>query len=109
VPKYLIKAKYIPGEGSKGLIADGGSARAKAVQQLIESVGGKMEAFYFAFGDIDAYTIMDVPDEASAAAIALTADATGLATTETVALLTPEDLDAAVKKSPMYDAPGPTA
>jgi uncharacterized protein with GYD domain len=73
---------------------------------LIESVGGTMEAFYFSLGDVDAYVIADIPDVASGVAIALTVGATGLATVETVVLITAEEMDAAVKKSPMYDAPG---
>jgi uncharacterized protein with GYD domain len=109
VPKYLIKANYTPPAGVQGLIADGGTARVKAVEQLLASIGGKIEAFYFALGDVDVYTIIDVPDAASAAALSLTVSASGLATTSTVALMTPEEIDAAVKKSPLYDAPGPTA
>jgi uncharacterized protein with GYD domain len=109
VPKYLVKANYTPGEGVKGLIADGGTARVKAVEQLLASVGGKLEAFYYALGETDAYVIVDVPDEASGIALSLTVNASGLATTSTIALITPAEIDAAVKKSPLYDAPGPTA
>ena len=107
--KYLAKATYTAPDGVKGLLADGGSSRAKAVSQLAESVGGKLESFYFAFGDVDAFAIVDVPDSATAAAISLSVSATGLASVELVQLLTPEELDAAVKKTPNYDAPGPNA
>lgn len=109
MPKYLAKAKYTAPEGVKGLLADGGSVRVKAVTDLIESVGGKLESFYFAFGDVDAYLVLDVPDAVSGAALSLTVGASGLATVEVVQLLTPAELDAAVKKSPVYDAPGPNA
>lgn len=108
--KYLIKARYAPGEGAKGLLADGGSARVKAIEQVVAAVGGKVEAHYFAFGDVDAYTIIDLPDDSTVVALTLTVNASGLATAETVQLLTPEELDAAVKKAPkVYDAPGPNA
>jgi uncharacterized protein with GYD domain len=109
VPKFLIKANYTPPAGIKGLIADGGTARVKAVEELLASVGGKLEAFYFALGDVDVYAIVDVPDAASGAAAALTVEASGLATCSTIALMTPAEIDLAVKKSPLYDAPGPTA
>jgi uncharacterized protein with GYD domain len=109
VPKYLVKAIYTPGEGVKGLIADGGSGRVKAVEALLGSVGGKVEAFYYAFGEIDAYVIIDVPDSLSGIALSLTVNASGLATTSIVPLITPDEIDAAVKKSPLYDAPGPSA
>jgi uncharacterized protein with GYD domain len=109
MPKYLIKANYTPPAGVRGLIADGGTARVKAVEELLASVGGKLEAFYFALGDVDVYAIVDVPDAASGAALSLTVAASGLATTSTVALMTPQEIDEAVKKSPLYDAPGPGA
>ena len=107
--KFLAKAKYTAPGGVKGLIADGGSARVKAVSDLMTSVGGKLESFYFAFGDVDAFVVFEAPDSASAAAMSLTVAATGLATVDIVQLLTAEELDAAVKKSPLYDAPGPSA
>ncbi|MGE0059526.1 MAG: GYD domain-containing protein [Dehalococcoidia bacterium] len=109
MPKYLAKAKYTAPEGVKGLLADGGSVRVKAVTDLIESVGGKLESFYFAFGETDAYIVLEVPDATTGAALSLIVGASGLATVEVVQLLTPAELDEAVKKSPRYDAPGPNA
>lgn len=109
MPKYLFKAKYTPSEGVKGLLADGGTGREKAVSDLVESVGGKLEAFYYAFGPTDVYSILEVPDDITAASISLTVGASGLATIELVQLLTPADLDEAAKKAPAYDAPGPSA
>ena len=47
--KYLIEASYTP-DGVKGLLKDGGSARRDAATQLMETLGGKVEAFYFSFG-----------------------------------------------------------
>lgn len=104
--KYLVKAKYSAPAGVRGLLEDGGSERVAAVKALIESVGGTLEAFYFALGEYDAYVIADVPDIESGVALSLTVSASGLAATETVTLITAEQVDAAVKKSPIYDAPG---
>ncbi len=105
MPKYLIQANYV-GEGVKGLLKEGGSSRRDAVEKLLRSVGGTLEAFYYAFGDTDAYLIVDVPDNTTAAALVLTVNASGAATCRTTVLMTPEEIDAASKKSPTYRAPG---
>jgi uncharacterized protein with GYD domain len=105
MPKYLIEASYTQ-EGAKGLQKAGGTSRRDAVAQVAESVGGQLESFYFAFGDRDATVIVDLPDNESAAAVALTVNASGGATTKTVVLLTPEEVDAAAKRSVDYRAPG---
>ena len=69
-------------------------------------MGGSLEAFYFGFGDEDVYCIVDLPDNASAAAASITASASGAASVKTVVLLTPEEIDEASKKSVDYRAPG---
>jgi uncharacterized protein with GYD domain len=103
--KYLIEASYV-GEGIKGLLKEGGSSRRQAVDKLLASVGGKVESFYFGFGDVDAYVVADVPDNVAAAAIALTVGASGEVKVKTTVLMTPEEVDQATKKSPAYRAPG---
>ena len=105
MPKYLFQVNYV-GEGVKGLLKEGGTKRRAAAEQAAKSVGATMESFYYAFGDTDAYVIGDFPDNASAAALALTVSASGAATVKTTVLMTCEELDAAVKKSPVYRAPG---
>ena len=105
MPKYLIQANYV-GDGIKGLLKEGGSSRRAAVQKLFESVGGKMEAFYYAFGDTDAFIIVDLPDNATASALVLTVTSTGAVTCKTTVLMTPEEVDEASKKTPSYRAPG---
>ena len=103
--KYLLTASYTA-DGAKGLLKDGGSKRREAAEQVIKSVGAKMEAFYFAFGDTDAYVIVDAPDHASVAAASIAINATGAVHSKTVVLLTPEDMDHATKKVVTYRAPG---
>jgi uncharacterized protein with GYD domain len=105
MPKYLIKASYTA-EGVKGVMKDGGSKRRAAAEAAVKSTGGKLEAFYFAFGDADALVIVDAPDNASVAAASMAIGASGLVTAKTVVLLTPEEVDAAVKKGATYTAPG---
>jgi uncharacterized protein with GYD domain len=106
VPKYLIKASYSP-EGIKGLLREGGSSRKAAVDRVVASLGGSVEAFYFGFGDTDAYIIAEVPDAVTAAALAATVGASGaLSKYETVPLLSCEDIDAAAQMTVDYRAPG---
>jgi uncharacterized protein with GYD domain len=104
--KYLIKASYST-EGIKGVLTEGGSSRANAVSKALEGVGGTMESFYFAFGTDDVYVIAELPDNASAMAMAATVGASGaLSRYETVVLQTPAEVDAAITKSIDYRPPG---
>ena len=95
MPKYLTMVSYTP-EGIKGLVKEGGTARRAAVQKMLENLGGRLEGFYFAFGENDAYVISEGPDNATAAAISL-AITTGAIRTKTIVLLTPEEVDQAVR------------
>lgn len=103
--KYLLKASYSV-EGAKGLIKDGGSARRAAVQKMVEGLGGSLECFYYTIGEPDAVLIVDVPDLVTVAAASLAVNAAGGAHVSTTVLLTPEEIDAAAKKSVNYRAPG---
>ena len=105
MPKYLIEASYTL-EGVKGLVKEGGSRRREAAAAAIQGLGGKVEAFYFAFGDPDAVVIADLPDNASAAAASLAINASGAVNVKTIVLLSPEEMDNAVKKTVSYRAPG---
>ena len=105
MPKYLLNASY-SAEGSKGLLKDGGTKRQSAARTLVESLGGKLETLYFAFGETDVVAIVDLPDNATAAAASLTIAGTGALTGTITVLLTPEEIDQAAKKSPTYTAPG---
>ncbi|HJS73049.1 MAG TPA: GYD domain-containing protein [Vicinamibacteria bacterium] len=105
MPKYLIQASY-SAEGARGLLKDGGSRRRQAADELIKSLGGKTEGFYFAFGESDAFVIVDAPDNVSAAAASLAVSASGLVATKTTVLLTPEEIDQAAKRSAKYSPPG---
>ncbi len=105
MPKFLIEANYLS-EGVSGLLKEGGTRRRAAVDELFKSVGGSVEAFYFAFGDEDVFVIGDLPDNATAAALALKVNASGVTACKTTVLLTPEEVDQAVKKTGTYRPPG---
>lgn len=92
-------------DGTKGLIAEGGTARKEMVEKLVQSVGGNLEVFYYAFGSDDLVIIGEVPDNATGASIAMTVAASGAANGRVTILLTPEEIDAAAKISPAYKPP----
>jgi uncharacterized protein with GYD domain len=103
--KYLVEANYLS-EGMNGLLKEGGTRRREAVDELFHSLGGKVEAFYFVFGDRDVVIIGDLPDNTSAAALALRVNAVGVTTVKTTVLLTPQEIDQAVTKTGTYRPPG---
>lgn len=103
--KFMIQATYTA-EGARGLLAEGGSKRRDAAVKAIEALGGKVEAFYFAFGKSDAVVLVDGLDNESAAAASLAINASGAVTTSTTVLLTPAEIDKAVKRTVPYRAPG---
>ncbi len=105
MPKFLIQASYTA-DGLKGLLAKGGSSRRDVVKAMAETMGGSLESFHFAFGDADAYVILDMPDNTSTAAAAMTVGASGVVSAKTVVLLTPEEVDEAAEKSVDYTPPG---
>ena len=105
MPKYLLEVSYTL-DGIKGVVAKGGSARKAAASAAAKSVGGKLDAFYFAFGGADAYCVADLPDNEAAAALALNVCAGGGARAKTIVLLTPDEIDSAVGKKVKYTPPG---
>ena len=103
--KFLVRARYTA-EGIKGLVSDSGSGRRADVQVAVKSLGGKVEAFYYVFGDDDAVMIVDLPNNVAAAALALSTSGSGAVRIRTTPLLTVEDVDQALEMKPQYRAPG---
>lgn len=103
--KYFFEANYV-GQGIKGLMEEGGSKRRDAVVKALDSVGGSLECIYYAFGETDVLGVFDVPDQPSAVALSLMINSTGAVNLQLTPLMTPEDIDAAVGKTPAYRPPG---
>jgi uncharacterized protein with GYD domain len=105
--KYLLEVSYTV-DGVRGVLKEGGTGRRAAVEHLIESAGGSVEAMYFVFGKDDVVIIVDMPDNATMAGVSLAVSAAGAATPRVRVLLTPEEIDAAVQKQKTaeYRAPG---
>ena len=105
MPKYMWKVSYTKA-GVRGVANEGASSRRDAVKHAIESLGGRLEAIYFAFGEADVYVIGDLPDNQSAAALSLAANVSEGLTAETVVLMTAEEFDAATTKDVSFRPPG---
>ena len=103
--KFLFEATYGP-DGVAGLAAHGAKRRIAAVKATVKQLGGKVEAFYFAFGPVDAYLILDLPDAAAASAIALAINQSGTVSVTTTVLLTADDMDEAISRKVTYSPPG---
>jgi len=105
VPKFLVQAKYTT-EGIKGIIGDSASGRRADVQSAVQALGGKLESFYYAFGEDDVISIVDLPSSIKAAALALNTSVSGAARVRTTPLLTVEEVDQALEIETQYRAPG---
>jgi uncharacterized protein with GYD domain len=105
MPKYLTQASLTP-EGVKGTLKDGGTARRAAIERLAESLGMRLEAFYYAFGEDDVYAIIDAPDNVAAATSSMAVNAAGTSHVKTVVLITPEEMDEVSKRRAEYTPPG---
>ena len=105
MPKYLFYGSYST-EGYKGLMEEGGSSRIEAAKQALGSIGGSLEAFYFSFGENDFYIIVDLPDHVTTTTITLAGNISGMFNINGVSLLTPEELDKAIKLSVDFRPPG---
>lgn len=103
--KFLVKASYTL-EGVKGVQRAGGTSRREVVTNMAEGLGGSLDSFYFAFGETDAYVVLDLPDNKTAAAASMAVSASGAVACEVVVLLTPEEIDEAAKVSVDYRPPG---
>jgi uncharacterized protein with GYD domain len=91
----------------KGVLKEGGTGRRTAVEAALKSLGGKLEGFYFGFGETDVYVIVDGIDNATAAAFSMGVGASGtLSNVKTTVLMTPEEIDQAAKKTMSYRPPG---
>ena len=105
MPKYLFTASFTP-EGLKGLRDGGAVARREQGHTMAASLGGTMECYYFAFGDHDAYGIIDLPDDEAATALSTAGNEAGTTKITVTKLLTAEQVDEAFTRTVDYQPPG---
>lgn len=107
MPLYLSKFSYAPETWAR--LIQNPEDRRKAAQAYIESVGGKLHGFWYAFGSDDGYNLWEAPDNVSMAAVALAITGGGaLSSFSTTVLLTVEETIAALHKAGQvrYQPPG---
>ncbi len=105
MPKYLYTGSYTD-QGLQGLMKDGGTKRMEVTRKAIESLGGKMEAYYFALGGNDFFIILEAPDNVKAITGSLIANASGTVKVSITALVSPEEVDQAVNQTMDWQPPG---
>jgi uncharacterized protein with GYD domain len=103
--KYLVQVA-LNKDGIGNLSRAKGTGLRAAVTKFAESAGGRLEAYYFAFGPHDVVAIVDLPDNATAVAMSLAGSGSGMVHVQVTPLLTPEEMDRAVEKSATLAAPG---
>ena len=103
--KYLWKVRYTT-TGMKGVLQEGGNARRNAAEKAVQSAGGQLDSFYFAFGEADVYGVVDFPDATASASAAMQISAAGGAIIETTVLISPDEIDRASSMELDYRPPG---
>jgi uncharacterized protein with GYD domain len=103
--KFLFEASYGP-QGVQGLARDGAAHRRATVESTVTALGGHVEAFYYAFGDVDAYLIIDLPDNIAASALSLAVNQSGAVSIKTTVLLSADEVDQAIARKVDYRPPG---
>ena len=105
MPTFLYRARYTAA-GAAGLLKEGGTARAAAVESMVASVGGTVVSQYWVVGEDDYIAIVELPDAESAAAGSLTVGASGAVSITTSQLFSASDVDGIVRRRTDYRAPG---
>ncbi len=105
MPKYLYQGSYTD-KGLQELMKDGGSKRVEITKKAIESLGGNMETYYFALGGKDFFIIIEAPNNVNAITGSLIANASGTVEVSITALVSPEEVDLAVKPTMDWSPPG---
>ncbi|MFJ7270752.1 GYD domain-containing protein [Streptomyces sp. NPDC099050] len=107
MPLYLSRFSYTPETWAR--LTAHPEDRSQAAKSYIESVGGKLHGFWYAFGTHDGYNLWEAPDDVSMAAVALAISGGGaLSSFETTVLLSVDDTLAALRKAEQirYRPPG---
>jgi uncharacterized protein with GYD domain len=105
MPRYLFRVT-LTADGLKGLLREGATARREVVERMVAGLGGRLESMYWAFGEEDVYTTVELPGNTSAAAIGLITSASGGVRTNTTVLLTTEEMDEATRQRVDFRPPG---
>ena len=106
MPYYLIEVSY-KDTAVKAMITNP-QDRSETVRKMIEALGGRMHSFYFSFGDYDIITVVELPSNQTAAAVAMAVGSTGgFSKYRTTVLMTVEESMGAMRDANRvsYSAP----
>ncbi len=107
MPHFLVRFSYTPETWAK--LIEAPEDRRKEVETFVEAVGGRLEGFWYAFGQYDGYCVIEAPDNVSQASIAVDAIGSGaLKSSEAVVLLTVDEMMQALSRARelRFRAPG---
>ena len=106
MPLYLSRFSYTPETWAR--LIENPEDRRAAAQQYIESVGGMLHGFWYAFGTHDGYNLWEAPDNVSMAVALAIGGGGALSSFETTVLMTVDDTIEALRKAEQvqYRAPG---
>jgi len=103
--RYLFEVSYSV-DGMRGVMKEGAENRETFISKMAADLGASVESFDFAFGATDVYVICEIPDDETAAAIAMAVGSSGAGSCRTVKLLSPSQIDKARGITTGYRAPG---
>ncbi len=104
MPKYLGKVTF-GAQAVQLLRKEKGTGRRAVVAKTFEAAGGRIEAFYFAYGEADVIIIADFPDSVAPIAVSLLANTPGFVRASLTPLITVEEMDRAVDKAATLPSP----
>lgn len=102
---YLFATSFGP-EGVAGHLREGGVARRKYIDEVLQSLGGKLIGFYYAYGDIDLFVLAELPGNTAATAFSMHVRESGTVAPKTIVLLRPEEFDEARSLKVDFRPPG---
>jgi uncharacterized protein with GYD domain len=103
--KYLYRLNYTKA-GLDGTVKEGFANREAFFRKTVQGLGGTTETAYWAYGDVDIFIVVDLPDPEKATGLSLALATTGSFDVTTTTLLTAAEMDAGARKMPGYRAPG---
>ena len=102
--KYLVKVSYNT-DNIKDLLKKGATDRRKIVEELIAAIGGKLESFYYTFGDYGVFCVSDIADNLTAADLTTSLNKSGLVQCSTTLLISEEDIEKEKNKKVYHSLP----
>jgi uncharacterized protein with GYD domain len=106
MPLFMARGSYTS-EGAAGLTRSGATHRQAQLAAMAKGLGGRLEAMYFGLAENDTFIILELPDTVTAAALAKAVNAAGTGHCNIEPILTPQEMNEALKIDTRFAAPGP--